>query len=102
MSENIIITILENEEKRRNAIAKQREEWGMLQRSRLVEILERDGATITAHVWDLLLFNINGLRIVDGKIAYISFYKESKKVSLILSRHNKAIFDNFKYITMNK
>ena len=98
MNENIVITIIENEEKQRNAIAEQRKEWGMSQRSRLVKVLEKDGATITDHMWDLLLFNINGLRIVDGKITYVSFFKESKRILSLFSTHRKAIIDNFDYI----
>lgn len=99
MSENIVIKILEKEETQRNTIAEQRKEWGLLQRGRLVEVLEKDGAKITNNMWDMLLFNINALRIVDGKICYISFYNESKRISSLLLRHNKAIMDNFKYIT---
>lgn len=80
MTDNIIITILEKEEQRRKEEAEQRKEWGISQRNRLVEVLEKEGAIITNHVWDLLLFNINSLRInSEGKIFYLSFYKESKK-----------------------
>ncbi len=72
----------------------------MTQRRKLVEVLEGAGANITNHVWDLLLFNINGLRInSDGKVCYISFYKESKKIVELLRRYNSVIVQNFDYIT---
>ena len=76
MNDNIIITMLEKEEQKRKVIAEQRQEWGITQRNKLVKVLEQAGATITDHVWDLLLFNINGLRInSDGKVCYLSFYE---------------------------
>lgn len=100
MNENIIITILEKEEQKRKAQAEQRQEWGMTQRNKLVKVLEEAGATITDHMWDLLLFNINGLRInSEGKVCYLSFYKESKKLIELLRRYNNIIVENFKYIT---
>lgn len=100
MSDNIIITMIEKEEQKRKAEAEQRQEWGMSQRNRLVKVLENAGATITNHMWDLLLFNINGLRInSDGKICYLSFYKESKKIMELLRRYNSVIVQNFDYIT---
>ena len=100
MNNNIVITILEKEEQKRKTEANQRQEWGILQRKKLVEILENEGAIITDHMWDLLLFNINGLRInSDGKVCYLSFYKESKKIMELLRRYNSIIVQNFKYIT---
>jgi hypothetical protein len=100
MSNNIIATILEKEEQKRKAEAQQRQEWGMSQRNRLVEVLEKAGATISNHMWDLLLFNINGLRInAEGKICYLSFYKESKRIMDLLRRYNSVIIENFNYIT---
>lgn len=100
MNDNIIITILEKEEQKRKVEAEQRKEWGMTQRNKLVKVLEEAGATITDHMWDLLLFNINGLRInSEGKVCYLSFYKESKKVMELLRRYNSIIVENFKYIT---
>lgn len=100
MNENIIIKALKQEEQKRKIIAEQRQEWGMTQRNKLVKVLEEAGATITDHMWDLLLFNINGLRInSDGKVCYLSFYKESKKIMELLRRYNSVIIENFKYIT---
>ncbi len=100
MSDNIFIIALEKEEQKRKAEAEQRQEWGMSQRNRLVEVLEKAGATITNHMWDLLLFNINGLRInAEGKICYLSFYKESKRIMDLLRRYNSVIIENFNYIT---
>lgn len=100
MSDNIIVTLLEKEEQKCKAEAEYRQEWGMTQRKKLVDILEQAGATITDHMWDLLLFNINGLRInSEGKVCYLSFYKESKKVMGLLRRYNSVIVENFKYIT---
>ena len=99
MEGNIIVKILENQEKTRKENVKL-SEWGMLQRSRLVSVLESAGATITNHVWDLLLFNVNGLRINQaGKVCYLSFYPESKKISLLLNRYSSVIKENFDYIT---
>lgn len=100
MSDNIVITMLEKEEQKRKAEAEQRQEWGMSQRNRLVEVLEKAGATITNYMWDLLLFNINGLRInAEGKICYLSFFKESKRIMELLRRYNSVIIQNFNYIT---
>jgi hypothetical protein len=100
MNDNIIITILEKEEQKRKVITEQRKEWGITQRNKLVKVLEEAGATITDHMWDLLLFNINGLRInSEGKVCYISFYKESKKIMELLRRYNGVVVENFKYIT---
>lgn len=99
-NENIIITLLKQEEQKRKIIAEQRQEWGMTQRNKLVKVLEEAGATITDHMWDLLLFNVNGLRInSEGKVCYLSFYKESKKIMELLRRYNNVIVENFKYIT---
>ena len=100
MNDNIIITIIEKEEQKQKIIAEQRQEWGMTQRKKLVKVLEETGATITDHMWDLLLFNINGLRInSEGKVCYLSFYKGSKKIMELLRRYNNVIVENFKYIT---
>ena len=95
--ENIVAKILENKEKER---AKNVVEWSMLNRNRLVKTLEEAGATITNSVYDLLLFNINGLRIgQSGHVCYLSFYPESKKIMTLFLRYEKAIKENFKYIT---
>lgn len=100
MNDNIIITALKQEEQKRKIIAEQRQEWGITQRNKLVKVLEEAGATITDHMWDLLLFNINGLRInSEGKVCYLSFYKESKKIMELLRRYNNAVVQNFEYIT---
>jgi len=98
--DNPIIKIIENQEKARKEKAKLQEEWGILQRQRLVDVLERSGATITNNMWDMLLFKINGLRISEnGKVCYLSFYKPSKRILTLFSRYNRIIVDNFKYIT---
>lgn len=100
MNDNIILTAIKQEEQKHKIIAEQRQEWGVTQRNKLVKVLEEAGATITDHMWDLLLFNINGLRInSEGKVCYLSFYKESKKVMELLRRYNNIIIHNFKYIT---
>jgi len=100
MNDNIIIAILEKEEQNQKVIAEQRQEWGVTQRNKLVKVLEEAGATITDHMWDLLLFNINGLRInSEGKVCYLSFYKKSKKIMELLRRYNSVIIENFKDIT---
>ena len=100
MNTNIIITSLEKEERERKAIAEQRKEWGILQRNKLVTVLEQAGANVTNHMYDMLLFNVNGLRInSEGKICYLSFYKESKKIMELLRRYNNVIVENFNHIT---
>ena len=99
MNNNVIIEILKREEQKRKLEA-ENQEWGIMQRNRLVEVLEKAGAIITDHLWDLLLFKINGLRInSDGKVCYLSYYKESKKIMELLRRYNNIIVQNFDYIT---
>lgn len=99
MGKNIFITALQNREKQINEMTNQNE-WGIRQRDKLVKVLEEAGAKITDHVYDLLLFNINGLRINEkGQVCYLSFYKESKKVTELLKRYSQVIKDNFNYIT---
>lgn len=99
MNNNVIIEILKREEQKRKLEA-ENQEWGTMQRNRLVEVLEKAGATMTDHLWDLLLFKINGLRInSDGKVCYLSYYKESKKIMELLRRYNNIIVQNFDYIT---
>lgn len=73
----------------------QRAEWGMGQRKKLVDLIEKTGEIITNHVWDLLLFNVNGLRINNNKVCYLSFYKESKRLTSLFARHNKLIVEHF-------
>jgi hypothetical protein len=98
--ENIIIKILENKEKAKKEQAKQSEEWGISQRNKLVKVLEKEGATISNNIYDMLLFNINGLRVNDdGKVCYLSFSKPSKKIIGLLARYNETIKDNFNFIT---
>ena len=99
MSDNIIIDILEKQEEERREQAKL-QEWGVGNRNRLVSILESNGATITDCMWDLLLFNINGLRISEsGRVCYLSFYKPSKRILELLARYNNVIVENFNRIT---
>jgi hypothetical protein len=96
---NLIVKILENKEKeRKNNVV----EWGVLNRNRLVKILEKSGASITNNVYDSLLFNINGLRIgQSGKICYLSFYPKNKKIMTLFLRYEKEIKENFNYIVSN-
>jgi hypothetical protein len=97
---NLISKILENQKQEQEKIAKQRTEWGIFQRNKLVKTLESNGVNITNHMYDMLLFNINGLRInEEGKICYLSFYKPSKRILELLARYNKIIVENFNYIT---
>lgn len=97
MSDNIIIDILKKQEQERKN--QPVVEWGISQRNRLVKILEQNGVTITDHMWDLLLFNINGLRInAEGKVCYLSYYPESKKIMKLLRQNNELIKNNFNFI----
>ena len=97
--DNIIIDVLEKQEKERKAQAMQ-SEWSLTNVRRLTEVLEKAGATVSSHLWDLFCFNINGLRInQDGKVCYLSFYKPSKRILNIFARYNNVIVENFDYIT---
>lgn len=99
MSNNIVIDILQKQEEQRREQAKQ-SEWGLSNVRTLTRILEENGANITSHMWDLLLFNINGLRINEsGKVCYISFYKPSKRILELLARYNNIIVKHFNEIT---
>ena len=98
MSNNILIDIIEKQEQERKN--QPMVEWGIRQRNNLVKILEQNGINITDNLYDMLLFNINGLRINnDGKVCYLSYYPESKKIMKLLMQNNQLIKDNFKYIT---
>lgn len=100
MSDNIIVKFLENQQRQRDLDATQQTEWGLLQRERLVEILEKNGAIITNNMWDALLFKVNGLIINDsGSICYISFDNPSKRIIALLAKHSDLIRNNFNYIT---
>ena len=97
MSNNIIIDIIEKQEQERKNIPQV--EWGIRQRNNLVKILEQNGINITDNLYDMLLFNINGLRINNnGQICYLSYYPESKKIMKLLRQNNQLIKDNFKFI----
>ena len=99
MSDNIIVDIFKKQEQERKN--QPITEWGVLQRSKLVKILETNGVTITDHMWDLLLFNINGLRInAEGKVCYLSYYPESKKIMKLLRQNNELIKNNFNFIVL--
>ena len=99
MMDNPVIKILEKQEQQRREIAKQ-SEWSLTNVTRLTEVLENAGATVSNHLWDLFVFNINGLRINEnGKVCYLSFYKPSKKILNVLSKYNDVIVENFNYIT---
>lgn len=97
-TKNPIITILENQEAERREWASL-SEWNMVRQTRLVEVIEQDGGTVSNYMWDLILGNVNGLRINDsGKVCYLSFYPPSKRILSLLARHNKAIKENLKKI----
>lgn len=102
MSNNIVIDILQKQEEQRKLQAKQ-SEWGLSNVRTMTNILESNGANITSHMWDLLLFNINGLRINEaGRVCYISFYKPSKRILNLLARYNKVIVEHFDEITKTR
>lgn len=97
-TDNIFAIYDEKQREKLKEEAAQRAEWGMDQRKRLVDLIEKTGEIITDHVWDLLLFNVNGLRINNDKVYYISFYKESKKLTSLFARYNKLIIEHFSEI----
>lgn len=97
MESNIIIDILNRQEAERKA---NKTEWGCSNRSHLVKVLEENGVTISDYMWDMLLTHVNGLRInASGKVCYLSFYPESKRIVQLLSRNAEAIKNKFDYIT---
>lgn len=98
--DNTIVKIFENEYNKRQEEYKNPKEWGLKNVSKLTKILEENGATITNNVWDLLIFNVNGLRINENKkVCYLSFYKPSKKLITLFSRYNDLIIEHFDEIT---
>ncbi|MDD4624539.1 MAG: hypothetical protein PHX40_04130 [Bacilli bacterium] len=98
MSGNIIIDIINKQEQERKS--QPIVEWGIFQRNKLVSVLEQNGVIISDSLYDMLLFNVNGLRINnDGKLCYLSFYPESKKIMKLLRQNNELIKSNFNFIT---
>ena len=99
MEQNIIISILEKQEEARREEAA-RSEWGMRQRNNLVKIIEDNGGTVTNAMYDMLLFNVAGLRINEcGKVCYLSYQKTpSKKILALLSCYNEIIKNNLEEI----
>ena len=95
MEQNIIISILEKQEEARR-IEATRSEWGIRQRNNLVKIIEDNGGTVTNAMYDMLLFNVAGLRINElGKVYYLSYQKApSKKILALLSCYNETIKNN--------
>lgn len=95
--ENLVLKILEKKEEKRRSISVQ--PWGMSQRTKLVDLLEDNGAYISESVWDLLLFNINELVLTEnGNITYKSYYKASKKLIKLFTDYRDLIKENFDYI----
>lgn len=98
MSGNIIIDIINKQEQERKS--QPIVEWGISQRNKLVSVLGQNGVIISDSLYDMLLFNVNGLRINnDGKLCYLSFYPESKKIMKLLRQNNELIKSNFNFIT---
>ena len=95
--DNVIVKILEQKEQQLKEEAKQRS-FGLSQLRKLNNIIEQNGGEISNYLWELLLFNINELRLIDGKVCYTSFYKPSKRVLSLFARYNKVIVENFDYI----
>lgn len=97
---NIFAQAIKKQDDQLKTQAEQRKEWGLLQVSRLTDVIEADGGNVSDYMWNMFLFNINGLRInSDGKVCYLSFYKPSKRILSMLSKHNNAIVERFNYIT---
>jgi len=102
MEKNIIISILEKqEETRKEEVAKS--EWGVKQRNNLVKLIEEQGGTVTNAMYDMLLFNIVGLRVNNvGKVCYLSYQKNpSKKILELLARYNEVIKNNLNRVYKN-
>ena len=98
MEKNLIITILEKQDRERQQRAAQ-SEWNLNRHRRLVDTIEKDGGQVSDYMYGQLYFNINGLRVNEnGKVCYLSFYPPSKRVLSILARHNDAIRENLRYI----
>lgn len=101
--ENSIVKIFENEYNKRQEEYKNPREWGLSNVRILTRILEENGATISSHMWDLLLFKVNGLRINENKkVCYLSFDKPSKRILELFARYNNVIIDNFDKITKGR
>ena len=99
MTDNLVAKIIENQEQQRKEQSK-KSEWGLSNVRVLNDILEQNDINITNSVWDLLVFNVNGLRINEyGKVCYLSFYKPSKKLLTLFARYNNLIVENFDKIT---
>lgn len=98
MEKNPLITIIEKQEAERRERAAQ-SEWCLTKQRRLVEVIEQDGGTVSDYMWNLILGNVNGLRVNDsGKVCYLSFYPASKRILSLLAQHNTAIRENLKKI----
>lgn len=98
MESTVVIKIIEKQEAERRERALKCE-WCLTKQRRLVEVIEQDGGDVSNYMWDLLLTNVNGLRINDGgKVCYLSFYPPSKRILSLLVRHNEAIRANLKKI----
>ena len=99
MEKNLIITILEKQNREREQRAAQ-SEWNLNRHRRLVDTIEKDGGQVSDYMYGYLYSSINGLRVNEnGKVCYLSFYPPSKRVLSILTRHNDAIRGNLHYIT---
>jgi hypothetical protein len=95
MSDNILVDILSKQEQKLPIT-----EWGITQRRRLVEILEQNNINVSDSLYNMLLTHINGLRINEsGKVCYLSYYPESKKIMTLLQQNSNIIKKNFNYIT---
>ena len=101
MDQNLIVSILEKQAAE-NADRRKLDNWGILKRGKLVEVIEQDGGKVSTYMWDMLLVSICNLGVNDeGKVYYESFYPRSKRVDAILSKHNDAIIKQIDYINCN-
>lgn len=97
--ENVIIKTLENQDKERRE-KMIRSQWSLNNVRRLTEVLENSGAVVSDFMWNMFVYNIEGLIIVDGKITYISSVKRpSKRILKMFNIYNDVLIDNFSYIT---
>lgn len=88
--DNILLKAIENVNRRDFT-----QEWGAGNRNNLVQVIERNGGTVTNTMWDMLLSHVDGLRINDkGKVCYLSTCKPSKRIMALLAKHNDIIREN--------
>lgn len=95
--EDMFIRALENERKR---IEKNQGNWGMSERNKLVEVLEKNEIYVTESEWDLLLFNIKDLYLENNKLSLV-WQKNTKGKELVSKKVLKILRNNLELIKNN-